>query len=402
MRNFFLKQLQKIVKTLARLTIARFHPTIIGVTGSVGKTSTKEAIYAVLSSVYKTRRNLANLNNEIGLPLTILGNYSNSGGFFFWLGAIIAALIRLLFGGYPKFLVLEYAADRPGDLTYLLEIARPTISVVTAIGDIPVHVEFYENVEMVAREKSRLVETLTSTGTAILNADDERVLAMAAKTRAKIITYGFSEKANVRITNLETHIETINDLARPTGISFKLSYGGIVVPIRLSDTAGKPQAYAAAAAACAGIISKMNFVQIANALAEYKPLSQRMNFLNGIRNSLLVDDSYNASPLSVAAAIETIKSLPAMRKVAILGDMRELGKFSKQAHQTVGKMAREVFDVVVAVGQESKVMDADYWFSDAASALPPIKQLIKEGDLILVKASHSIGLEKIVDALRKE
>ncbi len=411
--------IQRLTKLLARLTIAKFKPKIIGVTGSVGKTSTKEAIYTLLATTKRVRRTAGNFNGELGLPLTIVGDWSEEqlrpiardskhisrfvkGLFFLRIFCIAAARLVLprSWQTFPEVIVLEYGADKPGDLAYLTSIARPDISVVTAVGDIPVHVQFYESVESVTREKSHLIEVLPPEGTAVLNADDSRVFAMREKTKASCMTYGFAGAALMRISDFENqYVTTATGASKPTGALFKLNYGGASVAVRLNNTAGTSQVYAAAAAACVAVASGLSLEQAAAGLAQYVPPPHRLHFLDGKGGVMLVDDSYNASPLSMASAIAAVKDLPAKRKVAILGDMRELGKFSEQAHQQIGEMARGVFDVIIAVGEESKVMKADQWFSDAVSALEPVKQLVRSGDLVLVKASHSIGLDKIARAL---
>lgn len=393
------------MKLLARLTISKFKPIVIGVTGSVGKTSTKEAIYTILYRSKVSRRNLANLNNELGISLTVLGDYAQSGSIFFWLGVICSAVVRLImpkfFYKYPEVLVLEYGATEPGDLDRAMEICKPHIAIVTAIGDMPVHAEFYGDADAVAREKMKLVKALKPDGVAILNTDDPRVLAMRDATIAKVITYGFAESADVKISNLRTE-------TNPLKVNFTLSYKDSSESVSIEQTAGKIPAYSSAAGAAVAIALNHNLEKIAPELSKYVMPTSRISFIKCKNDILLVDDSYNSSPLAVRAVIETIKDIPASpaggpakRKVAILGDMLELGKFSEQAHTEIGRLAHEVFDVVVAVGEESKLMNADFWYPDAQSALEPIKKLLQPGDLVLVKASHSIGLSAIANDLRK-
>src|SRR3989344_5729539 len=192
MRALKLKFLKWILRTLAIWTVKKYQPGVIGITGSVGKTSTKEAIHTVLRSIRRVRASSGNFNNEIGLPLTVLGDWDKINGELFWLKVIFVAILKLIFPvKYPEILILEYAADRPGDIRSLLEIAKPQIAAVTAVGDIPVHVEFYSGPDAVAREKAKLVEALSSTGMAILNFDDEAVLDMQERTRAHVMTFGF-------------------------------------------------------------------------------------------------------------------------------------------------------------------------------------------------------------------
>src|SRR3989344_8163188 len=162
--------LQLILRQLAIRTIRKYQPGVIAVTGSVGKTSAKEAIYAVLKKYRSVRKNSGNFNNEIGVPLTILGDWEEISGKYFWVKVIAVSLLRLVFRlKYPELLILEYAADKPGDIKYLLDIAKPQIGIITTIGDIPVHVEFYSGPEAVAREKAKIIESLSATGFAILN-----------------------------------------------------------------------------------------------------------------------------------------------------------------------------------------------------------------------------------------
>jgi UDP-N-acetylmuramoyl-tripeptide--D-alanyl-D-alanine ligase len=419
------------LKWLAKLTLKRFKPEIIGVTGSAGKTSAKEAIYSVLNDFKPTRRNLGNFNTEIGLPLTILGSWtekqlrpmsrknktknkllSDFSKTMLFLRVFLASFFRLIFPfrlNYPKILVLEYAADRPGDIKYLLEIARPKTGVVSTIGDIPVHVEFYQDINSVIREKSRLIEVLPAKGYAILNADDANALSMAEKTRAKIVTFGFSQNADVRITNFEIKLD--EETNKPIGISFKLENKDSFIPIRILNTIGRPQAYAAAAAACVGICHGLNLVQIESGLSKYSPPESRLNILFGINNSTIIDDSYNSSPIATQSAIEAIASINAKRKIAILGDMKELGNYADKAHSKIGELAGNVFDVLIAVGPLSKIIASGaktaglseeniFWVNSASEAISIAKENIQKDDLVLIKGSLSIGLKEVVLAVK--
>jgi UDP-N-acetylmuramoyl-tripeptide--D-alanyl-D-alanine ligase len=402
--------LKRTLRVLARWTLRKYQPGIIGVTGSVGKTSTKEAIYCVLRNIRNVRMSGGNFNNEIGLPLAILGDYSKIGGLFFWCRVIGAAIFRLIVRtDYPEILVLEYGADRPGDIKYLLDIAKPQIGVITAIGDIPAHVEFYSGPDAVAREKSKLVEALMAAGFAILNFDDEAVLDMKDRTRAHIITFGFGARSEVRVTNFENRSEQ----GRPAGISFKLEYAGSFVPVRLDDCFGKAQAYAAAAAAAAGLAFGMNLVKIAEALGYYQSPPHRQKILAGVKGSYIIDDSYNASPLSMHAAIDTVKSLKIDgRKIAVLGDMLEIGKYALDAHQEIGHRVAQVFDILFVIGPRAKFI-ADgahenglnkkniFRFDTADNAKLKVQEIVKKGDLILVKASRALELDRIVEEIRQ-
>ncbi|NCN53176.1 UDP-N-acetylmuramoyl-tripeptide--D-alanyl-D-alanine ligase [Candidatus Wolfebacteria bacterium] len=410
MKKEILKQyLQDFVRWLSVRTIKKYQPGVIAVTGTVGKTSTKEAIYTVLKKHRNVRASSGNFNNEFGIPLTILGDYIEIKGDYFWYKVALVSILKLIFPfKYPELLVLEYAADKPGDIKYLLDIAKPQISVVTAIGDIPVHVEAYSGREAVIREKSKVIETLPATGFAILNHDEVTVYNMKERTRAHIMSFGFNSDSQMLISNFEIRKED----DRPIGIAFKLSYAGSFVPVRLNGAFGKSQAYAAAAAAAVGSVFGINLVKIADALKDYEVVDGRGRIIPGVKQTLVMDDTYNASPLSMEAAIDTARSIEAPRKIAVLGDMLELGEFSTEAHELIGRMVPKVFNILVTVGLRSKFIASAanekgmakkniFSFDTAEGAQKEVQKLMKKGDLVLLKASHAIGLEKIVNEIKK-
>ncbi|MFA4827497.1 MAG: UDP-N-acetylmuramoyl-tripeptide--D-alanyl-D-alanine ligase [Candidatus Shapirobacteria bacterium] len=432
MKKYLLKTLQATLFFLARRIINRYAPEVVAITGSVGKTSTKEAIFAALigqpnEKIKGVRKSKGNFNNEIGAPLAIIGDFKDEDlkiisrdqpvgtkkfqKIIFWLKAILMGKFYAFWPfkpNYPQILILEYGADKPGDIKNMLSMARPKVAVITAVGEIPAHVEFYQGPEEVAKEKAKILEPLSVNGFAILNFDDKKVFEMKEKTRAKIITFGFDEGADIKISNFENR----SFEGKPQGISFKIEYEGNFVPVFLKNVLGRAQAYASAAAFAVGVSFGLNIVEIADSLERnYYPPKRRTNILEGIKKTFVIDDSYNASPLSVREALEILKSLEAKRKVAVLGDMLELGEFSIEAHQKIGKIAGQVADVLITAGPRAKFIaekakaeglseDSIYIFDSATEVCEKIKSIIKEGDLILVKASRSIGLDKVVEELR--
>ncbi len=395
---------------------------IIGITGSVGKTSTREAIFAVLKKKYRVRTAEKNYNTEIGLPLAILGIPHYGKNILGWLYGLIRANKRIVFGGvYPEMLVLEYGIDHPGDMDYLLSIAKPNIAVVTAIGDIPVHVEFFKDPEQLISEKAKLVEAVPNRGHVILNHDDYAVYDMRDRTKAPVLTFGLEEHAEVRITNYQLSISKDAELGDiPEGISFKIQHGGHTVPFRLSGAFGEPQAYAVAAAAAVGIALGLNLVEISEAVKSYASSPGRLRLLKGVKNSFILDDTYNAAPEAMRAALDTLKSLPGKRKIAVLGDMLEIGRFSEQAHRTMGDKAAEFVDLLFCVGPRAKFIADEalsrgieqnarrlennqiFKFDDSKSAGRALDTMIREGDLILVKGSQSMRMEKVVEEIMAE
>lgn len=404
MKEYLIRKLQSILRVLARLTVKRYRPFIIGVTGSAGKTSTKSAIYSVLSSAFAVRMGKGNLNNELGLPLVILGDYKTSGGAFFWLKVLLFGSCGLVWRrGYPEILILEYGADKPGDMDYLLTVVKPNLAVVTAVGDIPVHVEFYQGPEGVAKEKGKLVKAVGLGGNVVLNLDDPFVADMKDLTKGNVMTYGFGDEAGLRISSFINRSED----GKPSGISFKLETEDNFVPVKIDGSLGKAKAYSAAAAAAVGLIKGMNLVKISEALSQYRGEPGRCYPLEGVKNTSLIDDTYNSSPIAVSSALEVLKDLPAPRKVAILGDMAELGQYTNYAHEEAGKLVVGAADVLVTVGSKGKFI-ADgagkhglsqkntYSFTNAADVSKSIKDIIEPRDLILIKGSQSMRMERIV------
>ncbi|MCX6744051.1 MAG: UDP-N-acetylmuramoyl-tripeptide--D-alanyl-D-alanine ligase, partial [Candidatus Parcubacteria bacterium] len=412
------KSLQNILRYFAQKILQKYKPEIIGITGSVGKTSAKEAIYAVLASQYNVRQNIKSYNNEIGTPLTIIGQETGGRSIFKWLN-VFFAIFKLLIvkdKNYPQILVLEMGADRVGDIDYLVNLAPPKIGVFTAVTES--HLHAFKDLKGVLKEKERIVTNLPKEAVALLNADDENVMSVQNKIKARILTYGFSDQSNVRageilFTGLEQdYCETQYEWeCKVWGTNFKVTYQGSSVPVFLPHCFGNQHAYAALAGIAVGLAYKMNLVDISEALKEFKPPKGRMNLIAGIKYTLIIDDTYNSSPVAVKAALEVLQTinLPAgKRKIAVLGDMLELGDRSASAHREIGfKVVEHGFDFLVAVGQEAKLiaesakeagMSAEKveYFEDRDKAGIFVQNLIEAGDLILVKGSQGIRMEKIV------
>lgn len=409
--------LQKILSSLARATIKKYKPMVVVVTGSVGKTSTRMAIFDMLKKDHHVCTAAKNFNNEIGVPLTILGIDHQGKNIIAWMRPLAGVWFGLMFltKKYPEILVLEYGVDRPGDMDYLISIARPDIAVVTAIGEVPAHIEFFKDAEDIANEKAKLVQGLSIEGYAILNHDDYAVYDMKEKTKAHVMTFGFEENAEVKVAHYElrmTKDEELGDI--PEGITMKMQYGGSVVPVRLRNAFGKPSCYAAAAAAAVGLVLNKNMVEISEVLAGYEPPPGRLRLLKGIKKSFILDDTYNASPEAMRVALETLEALPGKRKIAILGDMLEIGTYTEQAHRSIGDMVARCADMLITVGARAKFIadeattrgaerdghvlthDQVMRFDDPVDAGKALDPLIQEGDLILVKGSQGMRMEKVV------
>jgi UDP-N-acetylmuramyl pentapeptide synthase len=400
--------LARILAVLARLHLWRFRPVVVGITGNAGKTTTKKAIAAVLRTKLRVRSAGGNLNTELGIPATVIGDvaddyYRTGGSPAFWLGVVARGLVGWLRprSTYPEILVLEYGADRPGDIAHLCALVPPTIGVVTRVGEIPVHVEFFASPKHLAEEKAALVEAVPANGSVVLNADDLTVLEMRAKARSPVTTYGFGPGARV-------HIEGF--AANPGGISFNLT-DHATMPARIRGTIGKGAALAAGAAVAVGQYFDIGLAQAAEELSLMATPPGRLRMLAGIKDTTIIDDTYNASPAAVHLALDAVRDLPG-RKVIVLGDMKELGEHTTKAHQEIGTMAAEIADVLVCVGEGGRLMkeaasnqlepEQVKWFDDAVQAAPAVQRLMREGDVVLVKGSQSMRMERIVKEIMAE
>ncbi|OHA50322.1 MAG: hypothetical protein A2Z62_01595 [Candidatus Terrybacteria bacterium RIFCSPLOWO2_02_42_20] len=403
LKNFFKKIIIAILKLEAKLILTRFKPKIIAVSGTVGKTSAKEAVALVLGSEFDIRKSEKSYNSEIGVPLAIIGAKTGWGSFKQWMLIILKGIkVFLLSADYPKILILEMGVDRPKDMEKMVSWVKPYAAVITAVGTVPVHVQYFSGPEELISEKRKLVECLNDNNWAILNIDDKEVSAFRKNTKAKTITYGFSESADLAASNYKMDGD---------GIVFKVNYKGNIVPVRLDKFFGRHNVYIILAAIGAGLACGINLIKSVEAVSEMKPLLGRMNLLEGINNSVIFDDSYNSSPIAVEAAVEVLSEYPAKRRIAVLGDMKELGEFSQSEHERIGEMLRAkgvwlLFTVgleakFIAEGARRSGFDAFkiFEFSGSAEAGEAVKKIIQEGDLILVKGSQSARMEKVVEKI---
>ncbi|MEK7599369.1 MAG: UDP-N-acetylmuramoyl-tripeptide--D-alanyl-D-alanine ligase [Patescibacteria group bacterium] len=410
-KKLFKKILVFILELESKLILKKYQPEIIAITGSVGKTSVKEAIFAVLAAKFSVRKSEKSYNSELGVTLALIGAANAWYSSVKWLKNIFQG-IKLIISrdkSYPKLIILELGADRPGDISRLIRYIQPKVGVVTAIGEVPVHVEFFAGAEELAAEKAKLVEILEPLGWAVLLADDDAVSDMKEKTRAQTLTYGFDEHADIRASEYLILYREENRFF-PEGVSFKVDHGGSSIPIRLFNVFGRQAVYAALAAVAIGIIYKMNLVEIAEALARFSAPPGRLKLIEGEKETWILDDTYNASPQAMHAALDLLRDLPAKRKIAVLGDMLELGQFTIQAHRKVGGQARGIADIVITVGPRSKFIADEliqsgfesgrlYSVSDSIAAGKELEKIIKPGDLILVKGSQAMRMERVVEEI---
>lgn len=362
----------------------RLKAKVIGITGSIGKTSAKESIAAVLSQRFKVFRSPGNFNNEVGLPLSLLDCPED------------AEIIVLEMGGAYAF----------GELALLAEIAKPDIGVVTNIH--PVHLERMGTIENIAKTKSELVEAIPEDGFVVLNHDDARVRAMSAVAKARVITYGIDGPADVYAHDVQSQ--------GLKGITFwvkvKDNERFLTVPF-----IGSPGIYIAVIALAVGHGLGMDVAEMQEGLQD-ESTQVRLLLVEGPRGSKLIDDTYNASTPSVIAALNLLKELPAQRRIAVLGEMRELGDEAESAHRLVGGRAGEMVDVLVTFGELTDISIAAA--KESAASLGRkitvvrfgteqreqvtgfLQDELSEGDMVLLKGARGLEMETIVRALRSE
>ena len=376
----------------------RAHPAlrVIGITGSVGKTSTKELTASVLAQHYTTHKNPGNLNSEQGLPLALLG-----------------------LGAENERSVLEMGMYGLGEIHRLCQLARPSVGVVTNVG--PSHLERLGSIERIAQAKSELVQALPSAedgGVAILNWDDERVRPMAAMTKARIFRYGLTPEADLWADDIESEgLEGIRFRFHYTTERGKTENLYVKVPLL-----GRHSVHTALRAAAVGLVEGLTWQEIATGL-QRSTGQLRLVLVSGVNGSTLIDDTYNASPSSTLAALNLLEDLgnedssaiteprplgrKAQRRVAVLGDMRELGSFTDEGHRQVGIRAAATTEVLVTVGALGQIIGEEalavgfptqnlHQFSGPEEAIRHLHELIQPNDLVLIKGSRAVGMDKIV------
>jgi len=405
------KIIQLKLKFLAKLILKKYNPKIIALSGSVGKTSSKEAVYVVLKDHYKTRRSIKNYNNEIGLPLTIIGEETQGHSILGWIAVFLHAFNLILFKDetYPEVLILEMGIDHPGDMDYLNSIVSPDIAILTLID--LVHVEYFKSRTKLIEEKEKLVKNIRKNGLAILSLDDESQKKIIEKTKVKTYTYGFNKKANFRAENLKFSYKNDGSFNKVRGVSFNLFCHNESVEVFLPNILSSSMVYSALVASAVGNYFDIHLADIAESLKNFKAPAGRLNLIKGIKNTMIIDDTYNSEPQSATSALNVLKSFPIndnARRFAILGDMLELGSYSVKSHKDLG---RKVFslgiDKLITIGERSRDINRGaleegmaqndvFNFKNSDEAKMFIQNRIKEGDIILVKGSQGIRMERIV------
>jgi UDP-N-acetylmuramoyl-tripeptide--D-alanyl-D-alanine ligase len=365
------KDTMEALQDMAAHQRRQFDVRVIGITGSIGKTMTKEAVHSVLSKTYSTLKSVDSYNNEIGLPLTLLNLEKRH-----------------------ERVVLELGMYALGEIAQLARIALPHIGVVTNVTHS--HLERLGSLERIAQAKAELVEALPPDGTAILNGDDPRVRAMADQTEAKVLHYGLSPSCDLRASDIESR--------GLDGVRFRIHYGRETLHVKI-PLLGRHSVHTALAAAAVGVEEGQPWGQIVAGLRDIE-VQLRLIATPGVNGSTIIDDSYNASPASSLAALNLLAELKG-RKIAVLGDMLELGSYEDEGHRKVGRRVAGVVDKLVTVGELGALIgreavavgmhESDVVFAqDNARAVRALLDLVTSGDLVLIKGSRGMHMEDIV------
>jgi UDP-N-acetylmuramoyl-tripeptide--D-alanyl-D-alanine ligase len=412
MKTTFKKIVISILRAESKLILWKYKPKIVAITGSVGKTSTKDAVYAVFSEIAYVRKSEKSFNSELGLPLTILGCPNGWNNPYVWLENIFSGLWLFLWPHkYPSWLILEVGIGKPNDMRKTASWLKTDAVIMTAIGETPVHIEFFNSRKHLVEEKSELIKTLKKDGLLVLNADDETVLEMKLKTRNRVVTYGFNEEADIKGSS-----DTIsyNKAGEPEGIIFRVDENGKSLPVVIEGVFGRNHVYAALATFALSFGLKLNMINAVNILKNYEIPPGRMRLLKGINDSIIIDDTYNSSPFACEAGLKTLGGIKLKgRKIAVLGDMLELGRYTKETHESIGKIAKENCDILIVVGprsQATKIGAIDFGmnpknifeFLNSREAGEFLKTFIEKKDIVFVKGSQGMRMERTVEAILKD
>lgn len=411
MKKVFKKIVVSIVTWQAKLVLKRYHPKIIAITGSVGKTSTKDAIFTILSKFKIVRKSEKSFNSEIGLPLTILGSPNGWSNPFIWIETIVKGFFLIAWKhSYPEWLILEVGAGKPRDIKSVAKWLSPDIVVITRFPDKPVHVEFFGTAEKIIEEKTALMHALKPDGLLVLNHDDEKVYTLHHKSPCRTVSYGMNENATYSALHPMYLHEPSNGSNIPQGINFKLKYGANTFPVNLPHIMGMHYVGSVMAALAVANEIGCDLLESINKVSEYITPPGRLSLIEGMNESIIIDDTYNASPVATEAAIDVLKEVKGSRKIAVLGDMLELGKMTEEAHRAIGEKIIGIANMLIVVGPRAKfiaegAIDAGfpqkevYSFDSSQTVAKFLTGVIEKGDIVLLKGSQGVRLERAVEAI---
>ncbi len=361
----------------------------------------------ILSQKFSVGAPKRSYNTEIGAPLSIFSQdvphpITSLVG---WVRVLGNCFFQILFQKkYYQKIILEMGADKPGDIKYFTSFIKPHVAVVTTVA--PVHLLEFKDINAISKEKQILIENLSPDDFAVLNYDDQRVRNMADSTSGKVVFFGLDEKANIYASDIVSRID---------GLEFTLNYKNKSVFTKIPNIISRHQIYIPLAAGAVASVFGFSLQEISQILRKIKLPPGRMNLIPGIKNSLIIDDSYNSNPQAACAALETLAEIPGAKKIAALGTMNELGDYTKEGHRKVGRKAASVADLLITVGKPAEIFLADqayksglkssqiFSFENSLKAGDFLKNKIKKGDIILVKGSqNNVRMEWLVEKIMSD
>jgi UDP-N-acetylmuramoyl-tripeptide--D-alanyl-D-alanine ligase len=411
MKSVFKSIIVAIITWEAKILLKRKKPTVIAITGSVGKTSAKDAIYTVLKDHVHARKSQKSYNSEIGVPLSVLGLKNGWSNPLLWLKNIFdGAFVAFFASEYPKVLVLEIGVDRPGDMKDLTSWLTPDIVVLTRLPDVPVHVEYFATPEAVIAEKMQLVQALSDDGILIYNNDDQKIREEIENVRQQ--SFGFSRYSPSHFTTSDD--EVIYKKGKAVGVQCTLRHIEEEVTLKVFGSLGVQHAYNYAAAVAVGVQFDIALQDASDALAKNIPPAGRIRIIEGVQDTLILDDTYNSSPVAAEQALQTVRELDVKgRKIVVLGDMLELGRYSVSEHDRIGEIVAKSADILLTLGVRARniaqgALDNGmsekviFQYDDINRAGHELLEIIEPNDLILVKASQGMRAERLVERLMKD
>jgi len=406
--NYHKEIIKKILVYLATKTLSKYKPYVIAVIGSVGKTMARESIYTVLSRKHSVRTSEKSLTTDIGVPLTILGCPYTITTFVGWLQNIFIAIKQVFFiNQYPEYVIVEIDGHTKGEIGRLAEWLSIDMLVVTTIGELPAHVEYFQTPDVLREEYALIKKALKSDGKLVVCADDRYAYSFASDTH-QTVSYGSVETADISANEYSVLYEG----GKPGGLSFSLKKPFLENPVIIRGVLGVHAVNAVLVSmAVLQALGEHPFSMI-GVVEKFTTPPGRMKIIQGIKGSVLLDDSYNSSPVAVEELITVLSKVEAKRKIIVLGDMLELGRFSTEAHREVGR-ACAFFDVLVCVGVRARFIKEGAFETGMKSksivcldtpekAGQYLQNIIKGGDIVAVKGSQNMRMERCVEEIMAE
>ncbi len=405
----------------ARSVLRKYRPRIIAITGSVGKTATREAVFAALSGSFRVRQSVKNYNTETGVPATILGVKAPGRNVVLWFWVFLKTLrLLLLPSRYPEVLILEFGMDKPGDIAYLMKMVRPDVGILTRIGDAtPVHSAFFKSIDELIAEKGKIVTMLGKNGLGIVNADDSRSLSAVGHARAKVLKVGTASNADVFIKNISSNyqLSIAGRNVEGGGVRVEVQMDAEEVAVHLRNLLGEHYGIMIGQVLVVGRYLNVPAADMVKRLEVLENAPGRLRLIRGIKKSILLDDSYNASPVATLAALDVFKNLEyekRSRKVVVLGHLAELQKKEEAAaHEKMALEVAKFADFFVGVGSMIEAYEkgaiaggmkatAMRFFKTSEEAAEYMVGALQDSDVVLVKGSQSARMERVTKILLAE